>query len=55
MARITTVFGELPLMTRPPINTLKPVCTCARVERLESLDPLPAPTSWLSAVDELTA
>ena len=34
MARISTCFGTLPLMMKPPIPTLFPVCTRIRVEKL---------------------
>ena len=33
-ARTSTLFGSLPVMMRPPIKTLSPVCTFARVETL---------------------
>src|SRR5260221_13858428 len=36
MARTTTVLGDEPLITKPPIITLKPVCTWPRVEMLAS-------------------
>src|SRR5260221_323924 len=36
VARTTTVLALAPLMTKPPIITLKPVCTWPRVEMLAS-------------------
>src|SRR5260221_11014978 len=36
MARTTTVLGDEPLITKPPIITLKPVCTWRRGEKLAS-------------------
>src|SRR5438093_10227708 len=34
MARIITLFGSVPCTIKPPIITLSPVCTKARVEML---------------------
>src|SRR6266566_1810477 len=36
MARIITLFGSVPCTINPPIITLSPVCTNARVEMLPS-------------------
>src|SRR6266446_4823319 len=36
MARIITLFGSVPCTINPPIITLSPVCTKARVEMLPS-------------------
>src|SRR5439155_19273879 len=36
MARIITLFGSVPWTMNPPIITLSPVCTKARVEMLPS-------------------
>ena len=38
MARIMTLFGSLPSTMKPPIITLSPVCTKARVLMLSNRD-----------------
>src|ERR1700730_921380 len=38
IARIITCFGMLPVMMKPPMPTLSPVCTRIRVERLITFD-----------------
>src|SRR4051794_36175386 len=39
IARIMTRLGTLPVIIKPPMPTLSPVCTRIRVERLRACDP----------------
>src|SRR5260221_13027054 len=55
MARTTTVLAIAPLMTKPPIITLKPVCTWPRVEMLARRGGLAAVMGNDSAEDEEAA